>query len=220
MSGTPEQSDQAEGTKNQVRHPARVLCGNTMALGGRLGEEHRDVVGENHPDSDDEAAKLAVLGNPQAERQRDDAEDEACDGDRELGVNRHDLVVGRLLAPDLGVDVFPQLPDVFFGEAAGEIDGRKYRVRIEPDDDLLELPDARHARARRRVVDAVVQDQFDRPLVWIQDDAAVAGHVGFDRVWLAGIGEEHVLPSRLRRATPRSADRAPSSGNPEKRRAA
>ena len=205
MAGAPEKSDQAEGTKNQVRHPARVFGGNAVALGCRLGEEHRDVVGENHPDPDDEAAELAVLGDAQAERQRDDAKDEACDRDRELGVNRHDLVVRRFLAAHLVGDVFAQAVDGLFGEAAGEIHRRKHRIGIQPDDDLLELPDARHPRARRRVVDSVVQDQLDRPLGWIQDDSAVSGHVGFDRVRLAGIGEEHVLPSRLawRRLVPR-----------------
>ena len=81
MAGAPEKGNQAEGTKNQVRHPARVFGGNAVALGGRFGEEHRDVVGENHPDPDDEAAELTVLGNPQAERQRDHAKDEAGDRD-------------------------------------------------------------------------------------------------------------------------------------------
>ena len=120
-------------------------------------------------------------------------------------MDRHDLVVRRFLAAHLVGDVLAQALDGLFGEAAGEIYRGKDRIGVQPDEDLLELRDARHPRARRRVVDSVVQDQLDRPLGWIQDDAAVSGHVGFDRVRLAGIGEEHVLPSRFagRRFVPR-----------------
>ena len=115
----------------------RVLGGNAVALGHRLRQEHRDVVGEDHADPDDEPAQFAVAGDRQPERQGDQREHEARGRDRELGVDRHDLVVRRLIALLLGRDVRAELCDRLLGQPRGRFERREDRVRVECRDDVI-----------------------------------------------------------------------------------
>ena len=114
-------------------------------------------------------------------------------------MDRHDFVVRRLFSLDFVGDIDLQLGDRFFRQAAGEIGGRKDRIRIEADDDLLEVIDAGLARADGGVFGAVAQNELDRALGRVEDNPAVPGHVDFDRLWLEGVGEHDVVPARLAR---------------------
>ena len=88
-----------------------------MSLGQRRSEVQRDVVGEDHAEAEDEAAKLAVAAVGRAEREADHAEDEAGHRDRELPVDRHDLVVRRLAVPSISRRARLQFGDRHLGIA-------------------------------------------------------------------------------------------------------
>ncbi len=64
-----------------------------MSLRHRLRREHDHVVDEDDRDADDEAGETAIAPMTRAERESEDAEDEARDRNRELRVDLDDLVV-------------------------------------------------------------------------------------------------------------------------------
>ena len=65
-----------------------------MSLRQRGAQRQRDVVREDDAEAEDEASQLAVAAIGGAEREADDAEHETGDRDRELLMDRHDLVGG------------------------------------------------------------------------------------------------------------------------------
>ena len=137
-----------------------------MALGQRLGEEHRDVVGEDDADPDDEAAQLAVAATDMPSASAMTAKTRQATGIENFCVDRHDLVVRRLaFAP-----ACPRCPSrscamVFSVRPRGRSSGGNTEFGIERDHELLgEAVRARLARLAGRVAGAVGQHQVDRPV--------------------------------------------------------
>ena len=89
----PEEQRRAHAAEDDVRQPDREPRREQMSFGQRRAERERNVVREDHAEAEHEAAKLSVAAIGGAERQPDHAEYQACDRDRKLPLNCHDLVV-------------------------------------------------------------------------------------------------------------------------------
>ena len=206
----------ARGSAPSAPTSAGIWC----ALGHRLGEKHHDVVGEDDADADDEAGELAVAGDAEPERQADDREDEAGDRERELLLDRHDLVVRRLCPAGLRLDVLPELGDGLLGEAAWQVDRRKHRSGSRR---MMRSWGKRVGHATRPAwwsSSGCRRSGRARPSAWpVEHEPAVPARKsstasGFV-VSATSTSFQPAAPARLRRA-----GTAPSSGNPGRRPAA
>ena len=137
----PVQQHEAEGTQHEIADPHRPMGRHQAALGQRLAAEHQHVVGEDDADAQPEAGELAVLAGGHAEREADEREHEARDGQREPLVDLHDLVVRRESA-GLHLGRFrPQLGERHFPQAAPRTVGGEDVFGIETQQHLVEPVD-------------------------------------------------------------------------------
>ena len=162
----------------------------------RLRVPEEEVVDVDDQDALDEAGELAVAAVGEAERHAQHREDEAGEGNRELLLNLHHRVVrGDPLLLQLH-DERPQLGDRHFAVALGRAAPGKDGLRIEAEHELAE---PRHAVVLgrvglARVLRAVLEDEFHRPPVAIQDHAPAVRQVDDRVVRVGGVRQEDVPP--------------------------
>ncbi len=163
--------------------PRTMFGSQTASHGGRCGPwpspgppEH-DVVDEDDADADDEAGQLAVAAVGGAERQADQAEHQARHRDRELLVDRHQLVVRRQSLPAssaararssaMVISLSP-LGGALLGNTDSGFRLRQHAIEREH----LVLPVRIRGVAR-----AVFEHHFDRRLLAVDEHAPVPGQV-------------------------------------------
>ncbi len=170
-----------------------------MPLGLRLGDEHHDVVGENHDHADDEAAQLAVPRHGKAQREADDGEHEARHGDRELLLDVIDLGVRGEPGAQLGLPVLAQLPNRFLGDPAGELSAPEHVLRIQRHRQVVG-PGVGLGLAglSRGVPRAVRQDQIDPSIRTAEHQTPPLGEVELCRVLPARVRDQDVPPVAAR----------------------
>ena len=164
-----------------------------------LAEPQQDVVDEHDRHADNEARQLAVAPVGGAKRQADQAEHEACRGYRELLVNLEELIVRKLpLRADL-VRLGAQFGNRHFAVALRRAALGEHHIRAEIEQDLSEAVDVVVARGISGVTSAVFEDDFDRSLRAIDQDASVLGVVDRGALAAAVVGHEDAVPSAGRR---------------------
>src|SRR5215471_6241037 len=144
-----------------------------MAFREGGAERQRDVVREDDREPEHEASKPSIAAVGGAERKSDDAEDQTCHRNRELAMDRHDLVVrGESLTFELRGALL-QLRDGHLRVALLRTASRERAFGTDADHLAIELDDLIRSVGGADIACPILEDHLDSALDRVENDAPV-----------------------------------------------